>query len=445
MGIMEHIRRILLAKRYDEVLCTAARLRPITGREAIEKYQVEAFNRVWKDAYENVPFYARWMREHGLSESIRSLAELECWPILTKADLRKREDFTRTDCAVPKKTLATGGSTGEPLVIPCWAGGGDGGAGVSQWIGRAAYGVLPGDKTFLLWGHQHLYGKGFRRFVNARMRAIKDWISNFVRVSAYDLSESAMKHAMRVFLKAKPKLVIGFTPAVIAFCRHNRDLAGKFKFVKAVLCTAGPLSEDEKAEVEGFFSAKVCMEYGSVECAIMGYARPSDGEYSIFWNTHLLQAVRDGDGEYKNIVTRLTRHYVPLIRYDIGDYLALRDDDREANGRSVLEAIHIKGRPSEIVKFSNGVSFFGALIGDCVKQVADVVSSQIAVDEGGNRLEIRVVAARELAGEDKELIKNRFALTVQDAGTLDFKVVQVAKLHMTEGGKIPRIVRLQGN
>ena len=63
------------------------------------------------------------------------------------------------------------------------------------------------------------------------------------------------------------------------------------------------------------------MEYGSVECGLMAHTRPSDGNYFVFWTTRLLQADKQGDGQYRNLVTRLTRTYVPLIRYDIGDYL----------------------------------------------------------------------------------------------------------------------------
>ena len=260
-------------------------------------------------------------------------------------------------------------------------------------------------------------------------------------MSAYDLGADAMHHAYRVCEKQCPEFVIGFSPAVLAFVRHNASHVGEIKSVRVVLCTAGPLTAEEKSEIESFFGAKVAMEYGSVECGVMAYTRPSDGEYDVFWNTHLLQAVKEGD-EYKNIVTRLTDCYVPLIRYDIGDYLEIDETEAEDVARSALHVKTIKGRPSEMIKFKCGVSFFGALIGDCVKQVSRIISSQIAVNEDADILEIRVTANGILTEDNLAIVKNRLCLTVADAGKLDVRVVQVEKLFTTVGGKIPRVVRI---
>ena len=368
-----------------------------------------------------------------------ALAELENWPVLTKADLRDLKAFKRSDVQEPEGRILTGGSTGEPIRLPCWS---DSMSGVSQIIGRQAYGIQPGDRTFLLWGHEHLYGTGFKRKVNALKRRFKDWLADWRRVSAYDLSAVAMHDAYVAFAKFKPEFVIGFSPAVLAFVRHNKDRAGAVGSVRVILCTAGPLTSDEKREIEAFFGGGVCMEYGSVECGIMAYTRPKDGWYDVFWNTHLLQAQKQSDGEYKNLVTRLTDCYVPLIRYDIGDYLELNPAAEMENARSVLEIRSVKGRPSEMINFACGVSFFGALVGDCVKQVPEVIASQIAVDEVADKLEIRVTATEALSAEKLALVKNRFELTVADAGKLNVSVVQVERLYTTVGGKTPRVVRL---
>lgn len=437
---MSVVYRFLMRKRIAAVEKTVVMMGRFSTREARERYQVEKFNIVWNAARENVPFYRKWQKKFGLPDEIRDLAELKAWPILTKADLRRLEDFKRTDVPYPKGRILTGGSTGEPVRLPSW---GDSMAGVSQMLGRAAYGIEPGDRTFLLWGHEHLYGTGFKRKVNAYKRRLKDWLAGWKRVSAYDLGADAMYRAYRVFAAQKPKFVIGFSPAVLAFVRHNVKRRGEVKSVRVILCTAGPLSKEEKVEIEEFFGGKVAMEYGSVECGIMAYTRPRDGQYDVFWNTHLLQAVKDGN-ECKNIVTRLTDCYVPLIRYDIGDYLEIDLDEEEGDFRSVLHIKSVKGRPSEMFRFNCGVSFFGALIGDCVKQIPEVVSSQIAVNEAANGMEIRVTATRKLKTEELGVIKNRLSLTVEHIDRLDVRVVQCDKLFTTVGGKIPRIVRLQG-
>lgn len=434
------ISRFLLRKRIARMS-----LRPYTkcghvNRIELERYQVVAFNRVWKDARENVPFYEEWQRKYKLPNTIESLSELVHWPILTKSDLQQTERFMRRNAEVPSGVFMTGGSTGEPLRIPSW--GDDGNTDVSQGIGRARYGIMPGDRTFLLWGHRHLYGKGVSRIKNILLRTVKDWLLNMKRVSAYDLSAEAM-HAAYVEMKLfQPKFVIGFSPAVLAFVRQNQANAGVIKSVKVVLCTAGPLTADEKREIAAFFNARVCMEYGSVEGSVMAYTRPEDDRYSFFWDTHLIQTKRDGEGEARCLVTRFADLYVPIIRYDIGDYLDVDASKDEENSRSVVEANIIKGRPSEIVRFENGVSFYGALVGDCVKQIPSVLSSQLHIDEKNNRLEIWVTAKRNVTDEEKSLILNRLHLTVEKSLSLEAMVVQKDRLFMTVGGKTPRLVRM---
>ena len=427
MLLIKKLYRFLIRKRLSVVANTIRQIASFSTREGIETFQVDRFNAIWKKACTNVPFYSQWRNKYHLSESINSLVELESWPILTKSDLRNLSLFKRVDVPEPKGRTLTGGSTGEPIRVPSW---GDSMSGVSQTVGRMAYGIEPGDKTFLLWGHEHLYGTGVKRKINALKRRLKDWLANWKRVSAYDLSVGAMQRAYKVCARFKPKFVIGFSPAVLAFVRHNKDKAHTIDSVRVILCTAGPLTPEEKLEIEDFFGGTVCMEYGSVECGVMAYTRPKDGQYDVFWNTHLLQAQKQSDGEYKNLVTRLTDCYVPLIRYDIGDYLDVSPEQENDNVRSVLEVRSIKGRPSEMIKFKCGVSFFGALIGDCVKQVPEIVSSQMAVDETNNKLEIRVTASRKLDDSEKELIKQAIdkAKNVEELTT-----VAIATIKLTEG------------
>ena len=438
MRLKESLYKMLISDRLRLAEECELLLKKNVTRPEREAYQVEMFNRIWSLAYKSVPFYASWRKKYDLPAKISDLGELKSWPVLTKTDLRDVSAFRRIGVAEPKRRVLTGGSTGEPIRLPSWF---DKTSAVSQIIERKSYGVKPGDRALFLWGHEHLYGAGFRRKINVWKRSFKDWLSNWKRVSAYDLGVEAMREAYRRFAEFRPKFVIGFSPAVLAFVRTNKDKRGKVESVRAVFCSAGALTDDEKKEIEAFFNSPVCMEYGSAECAIMAYTNPNDGYYDVFWNTHLLQVEKQSGGEYKNLVTRLTDCYVPLIRYDIGDYLEVDGADESENSRSVLRIRSVKGRPSEMIKFKCAVSFFGALIGDCVKQVSDIISSQMFVDEENDRLEIRATASRELTEDDKRLISERLRLTVNDIDKVDVSVVQYKELYTTLGGKIPRVVR----
>jgi len=413
------------------VLSTSAREFICPLHELRENYQVDQFNRMWIDAWKNVPFYAGWKKEHHLPDNIRSLDEVESWPIVAKHDLQKNATlFERLD-RPPDGRSMTGGSTGQPLHFGTWKE--DTRHTVpNMWIGRRAYGIEPGDRTCLLWGHHHLYGKGFYRRVNVLKRKLKDVLLNNYRISAYDLSPSAMQSAFQKVVNFSPKVLIAYSAAMLAFCRANRTASHRLQ-VKCVLCTAGPLTQSEQEEISLFFNAPVCMEYGSVECGVMAYTVPSGG-YQTFWQTHLLQTVPDIQNTYRNIVTCLSVRYFPLIRYDIGDHIEVYPNEVKRPHRF----ISVIGRPSEIVRFSDGTAFWGNLIGDCVKQAPRVLASQTILRD--DEMYIQVVADGKLTTEEADLIIQRCRMVVPALTHKRILVEQREKLKTSVGGKVHLVV-----
>ena len=426
----------LVSDRIERFFMRGALYHCVTTREEIQTHQIEKFNRIWKDAYTNLPFYKKWKEEHGLPDTITIVGELFKWPIITKKMLQFDPGALIRKDSSHFGTMMTGGSTGEPLRLRTWK---DNETGVSQWLGRAGYGVTACERTFLLWGHTHLYGKGLKRHINMARRRILDYFSNYDRHSAFDLSKPAMQAALVRYNKCKPHFVIGYSSAILALCRINRLLGNKAIIPpQAVLCTASSLTSLEKTEISDFFSAPVCMEYGSMECAVMAHTIPQTGEYRVFWDTHLLQGQKDELGEVRNIVTRLESCYVPFIRYDLGDYLELSNTEP-------LDSIHniqtIKGRTSEVIALKNGVSFFCSIIGHCVKQIPFLVSWQLFVFE--SELRIDVVGDGVLSEDDKRLILSRLHAVVKGSDACHVQVRQVGHLYVTQAGKTPLVVRGQ--
>jgi phenylacetate-coenzyme A ligase PaaK-like adenylate-forming protein len=395
---------------------------------AILEYQVRAFNDVWRDAYSNVPFYDSWRRTHSLPERIETLDELSAWPILLKKDLQAAGETLLRKGVRPTAWLKTGGSTGEPLHLPTWPDTGI--ASSSQLLGRTPYGYSPGMRTFLLWGHHHLYGTGATRQLAILKRQCKDYVSNFSRCSAYDLSAPAMNQAFHRYVRFDPECVIGFSAALVAFCRANAFHGNSLpRPPRLVVSTAGPLSDLERKELTAFFGCSICLEYGSVECGIMAYSRPGTKSYRTFWDTHVLQGRADGTGHVRNIVSLLTPTYVPLIRYDIGDFLSVAD----ASLPSHVDLVDVIGRPNDIVQLADGTSFFGALIGDCVKQVSAVTGCQLFVLD--RAVIVHVTASRPLTNEELALIRLRLETVVPQLRANSVTIECVPRLRVSPGGK----------
>lgn len=426
------LRLLLLKNTYRKVLQNGALFFNYQNRK-IEIYQIGKFNSVWKDAYENIPLYKNWKTQYNLPDEITSLSELNDWPILTKKDIIDNlGDVERQN--PPSGHVITSGSTGLPLKLPVWH---DEETQSNMWIGRAANGVMPGEKTFLIWGHHHLYGIGINRIKNIVIRNVKDKILGYKRISAYDTSKVAMQKAWINYENFKPAFVIGYSSSVLSFVRCNKNAHLKHQ-PKLVLCTAGPLTTKEKHEIETFFHCPICMEYGSVECGVMAYTVNNGLKYKVFWTSHLLQGKKDDNGKVRNLVTKLSKNYFPLIRYDIGDYLDVPEGESLS---SILNINAILGRPTDIVTLSNGVSFFAMLIEACVEHLEGLVSHQLVLND--DRLEVLLVATRDLGKKDFESVYERLYAVVPGLKDCNVKVKQVDELLKNNGGKTPIVIRLK--
>lgn len=429
--MFKQIKYLVEKDSFEGVLKTSSVLFSCNDKSEVRGYQIACFNDVWKDAYNNIPFYLQWKTKYHLPDSISDLVELEKWPILSKADIRENIKFVKR--SIPSHTYAiTSGSTGVPLKIPVWH---DSQSKINMWIGRAANGICPDVKTFLIWGHHHLYGTGLSRIKNIIVRQLKDYILDYKRVSAYDTSVKAMNLAYEKYLTYKPDFFIGYSSSVLSFVRCNKNKPNPWS-PKLVLCTAGPLSSKEKQEIKDFFHSSLCMEYGSVECGVMAYSVSDCSHYNVFWNTHLLQGFEDEQGGTKNIVTTLTKKYFPLIRYDIGDYLDLPDGQDLS---SISKINSIIGRPTDIVTLKNGVSFFAMLIEACVEDLDGIVTHQLIVRE--SELEILLVGSRKFIESDYLSVRKKIFAVVPNIQDYPLYIRQVEELNKNKGGKTPIVIR----
>ena len=424
---------ILKADIYKYCLTKTSLYREVRTINDIEKYRLSKFNLIWKDAYENVPFYKEYKNRNILPNQIKTLNELDDWPIITKKNFQENSSKLLRK-SPPNSWISTGGSTGEPLKLGSF----NNGTSVSgnQWIGRASCGITPDMKCLLIWGHQHLYGKGFKRFINITKRRFFDFLLNYNRLSGYDLSNEVLNDHFNKFLKYSPDYIISFSASLLAFCRANNSKKEQIKNnnLKGVICTAGPLTVSEKNEISFFFNCPVIMEYGSVECGVMAYSSTESYSYNVFWDTHLLDLEIDDYGYNKNIVTRLTKEYVPIIRYDIGDYLEIFNEDT----KRPIKISDVIGRPSDLIEMPGGIKIYSTLINDCVKQIQKVKAVQTIVNS--ESLDIHVICTEGLDESDKNLIIKRINIVAPKLANIKLNIQRKEELIKTKGGKFPSVI-----
>ena len=426
--------RIIWAARSNQVKAFLLQLSDVHSR-------LEKFNSIWKDAYDNVPFYAEWRSKHGLPDAINDIAELANWPILEKQDLiLNRDMLLRKDISDSHESV-TGGATGEPLHFRTMQGENDA-VTANKWIGWARMGVYPDSRCFLLWGHRHFYGQGFKSNLKFAWRRAKDWMTNNLRMDATDLSPHALEKDVQCLIRYKPECIIAYSASLLALvrtCSSYRERCTALG-IKAIICTAGPLTADERNEISLFFNAPVGMEYGSMEAGVMAYKTPmTDNRYKVFDDTHIIHPEMQSDsGIDQIIVTTLTRRYLPLIRYRIGDFMSeahIREDG------TVEKFKEVSGRTGDVIDLGNGIRFHGYSLMVCAEENPKIVAYQLRVDKCNGVVIFVAQTLAPLTTTEKEQIRKHAA----DVAAIDYtkiRVEEAAELIKAPSGKIRLVIEV---
>jgi phenylacetate-CoA ligase len=405
-----------------------------TERAAI---QLDALNAEWARVVASSEHWARFVREAQLPIRFGSLAEFaRCVPSTSRQAVQQHGPAMTSRSRRPDMIRMTGGSTSAPIQLPAWK---------SEqlvtrddmWCGRGWYGVDPGSRLFLLWGHSHLLGSGVGGFIRARKLEISDRLLGYRRFSAYDLQDSRMRSAADQLLAFRPDYVVGYSVALDLFARANADRRNALRRsgVRVVVGTAEGFPSADSVELLGdVFGCPIAMEYGAVESGVVAHTHPSGG-YRVFWRNYLVEAVGSGSSK-RVLLTSLYPRAFPLVRYEIGDEV-------EAAGLSnpsvagLAEFVRVVGRCNDSVVLKDGFTVHSEAFSHAIRPCGAVRAFQII--QNGDELRILYAAADDLPPEQGTGLRARLAKIHPSLATI--RLERVATLHQTVAGKTPMIVR----
>jgi phenylacetate-coenzyme A ligase PaaK-like adenylate-forming protein len=397
--------------------------------------QLRAFNAEWQRIAVDVPFYRRLVLDGRLPREFRSWREvIDRVPPLTRATVQRDGPGRASDRKPADAARTTGGSTAEPITIPVWH------SEIAEttpnvWMARRWYGVEPGSRLFMIWGHKHLLGSGLRGWLNGMQRRIFDAALGYHRFSAYDLRAERLRVAADEMLRCRPDYVMGYSVALDRFARANADRGPALRAlgIKVVVAAAeGFPASDSEARLGDLFGAPVAMEYGSVETGLIAHTHP-EGGYRAFWQQYFLEAESQGEGRPARLrVTSLYPRALPLVRYEIGDEIEL---DADPCGLGVERFRRVVGRCNDYLPLTGG-----ALIHS--EAVAHVVAGHPSVDgyqvvSRGADIHLRV-AARELDPATEASIRERLGRVHKELEHI--RIERVDTLRQTAAGKTRTVV-----
>lgn len=304
----------LLVKN-NEVWYKSSLKRPFSNFEEVQKYQLSKIVQLIDYAYKHCSAYHRSMQDNGLLPGdIRRLADLKKLPVLTKKDIIEKGNGYVSDKHFRLIKQCSSGTSGKSIVFYN-----------DKLFYRRMYmfqlrslmwtGVKPGHKGLWLWRGEQEINK-----YKHPVEKMKWWAKRRVLVGARLFSEGSMQRISISIKKHKPDFLVGYCSLLRAFSEWVLEKGINIPKLKAVISTGETLRGQDSSIIQKAFSARVFNDYGSREFHHIGFSC-SLGHLHILEDVNYLEFHPVSDNIYRVIGTALHNYSMPLIRYDLGDFV----------------------------------------------------------------------------------------------------------------------------
>lgn len=289
--------------------------------DRLRAWQLERLNALLAQAREHSPYYRRALA--GLSLPLSSLDLLAGLPVLTKSVIRERlKDLCCTNIPRSRFVLSrTGGSTAEPTYY-YWDKRGQDWNRASVYRSAEWAGVTLGERTAQMSGSHFDYTQA-QKLHNRLVYALQRYRDYSVAYMTRELLERYYRDLRRW----RPTSIWGYASGVATFAAFvSENHPGvQLDFVRAVITSSETLRPADRSAIEHAFGpGRVHDHYGSREMYIGAECGAHDG-YHLHAEVLIVEVVDKNNrpcapGERGRVLlTDLSNHAFPFIRYDIGD------------------------------------------------------------------------------------------------------------------------------
>jgi len=327
-------------------------------REKKEQLQLKKLQNVVKKAYENVPYYRKRFQELNIKpEDIKTLKDIEKLPFTTKTDLREAYPFGMF--AVPEDDIievhTSSGTTGKPTVsgytqkdLEIWG----------EVMARALAMAGAGKKDYI----QNAYGYGlFTGGMGVHYGAQK------IGATVVPISAGNTMRQLEL-MQDFGTTILTCTPSYALYLAEVAEKEGISKEsikLKAGVFGAEMWTEEMRKELEKRLNIDALNIYGLTEIIGPGVAMECKDKHGLhISDDHFYPEIIDAktletlpEGEKGELVlTTLTRHGMPIIRFRTKDITALRKGKCDC-GRTLIKMDRITGRTDDMLKIRGVIVF----------------------------------------------------------------------------------------
>jgi len=327
------------------------------SKEKINDWQLIKLNELLIHAAENSPYYKKALS--SVSLPLNSLSEITRLPVLTKELVRN--NFKFIGCLdVPKKRFIhhmTGGSTGEPMHFYWDKSGQDWNRGSvyrsAEWAGTKL-----GEKSVQMSGSHY----DFSEMQNLKNKVVY-FLQRYRDCPVAFLDDEKLESHFQEIIKFKPTSIWGYSSGISILAQYidKNHPNTIFDFLKAIMPSSETLKPEQRELINKVFGRdKVFDQYGSRECYIASECSAHDG-YHVHSEVLIVEIVGK-DGEHQKpgelgrvLITDLSNHAFPFIRYEIGDVATYAEDEECNCGVKLPKIKSIGGRIADLVVLEDRV------------------------------------------------------------------------------------------
>lgn len=317
--------------------------------DELNRRQEEKLRGMIGQAYAHVPFYRERYEARGVRpEDVRGIDDLARLPVVSREDIRRNFPAKMTAGNLPVRRGRldrTSGSTGVPLEFFQDRDGRD--LRLASFLLFDSWaGIRPGDRSVHIGAPQPF----------SLRSAMFDRLRGRSSISVFGLEPGTMAAVLKRLSRMRPALIEGYASAIfhlaLAALQH-----GQGPRPRAVVTTSDTLPSREV--VERAFGCPVFNRYGDRELGgALAQNCPEGQGLHINTEVCVVEVVDEAGrpvppGQRGRVVlTDLTNHVMPFIRYDSGDMAVAGGSCSCGRGFPLLS--RIEGRSSECLTLPDG-------------------------------------------------------------------------------------------
>lgn len=379
--------------------------------------QLAMLKAVLRHAYETVPYYRRAWRYAGVHpDDVRSFADFEPFPVVTKADLRDRGPEFLSDRYDPATLLVkrTSGSTGVPLTVRIDEPG-------KQWKYACTLrsdewsGWRLGQRVAKVWGNPEYQRHGLKGRLRNRL------LDRATYLDTLHLTDQRLREFVAAIRRRRPGLLFGHAHSLYLLADRLRADGITDVRPNGVLSTAMPLHGWQRRVIEEVFGVPATDRYGCEEVSLI--ACECEHHRGLHVNADSVYVEVEGGGPTgPALVTDLTNLAMPLIRYRVGDVVTLSDRSCGC-GRGLPLLEKVEGRDADYVVTPAGGLVSGiSLTENFALHIAGAAQVQI-VQEEVTLLRVRLVPGDGFGDRSRRQVAELVASTFGPAMRHELEVV----------------------